>query len=194
MSYITHTVSGSPRRGRFVVINVLVVVAALALVWMGRASAQSVWIGSASTDEDGPGAAATRSVSTTISKADAVESTGKVCTSSGSMVDMPDMLVSFKSGGTKAQAVIVLFQGEWDGFGTEVNGLQIELTVDGVKQGANSVDIDERELGGPDEAETHGFNFLSDKLAPGLHVARIQWSSPGELACVVDRSLIVLHK
>jgi hypothetical protein len=46
-----------------------------------------------------------------------------------------------------------------------------------------------------DSASTHGFNFLSDLLAPGLHVARIQWRSVfGTTACVQDRSLIVMHK
>jgi hypothetical protein len=43
-------------------------------------------------------------------------------------------------------------------------------------------------------ANTHGYNFVTDPLAPGLHVARIQWEVSGGRFCIRDRSLIVLHK
>jgi hypothetical protein len=47
----------------------------------------------------------------------------------------------------------------------------------------------------PDEVETHGFNFVSDPLAPGTHTATIQWRDNGlGPFCATERSLIVLHK
>jgi hypothetical protein len=197
MSYVTQTGWRSPRRARFIAINVLVVLAAFALVWMGRASAQSVWIGGSGADEGGPSAAATRSISTTISKADAVDTTDQACTSSTQFIDLPEMLVSFKAGGKASQPVIVLFQGEWQSDDELI--AEIRLTIDGVIQpGPGNVRVDHLPGGERPRVETHGFNFLSDRLAPGLHVARIQWRADGgglfRAFCVNNRSLIVMHK
>jgi hypothetical protein len=182
MSYVTLIGWRSPRRGRLVTI----LVAASALIWLGRASAQ----------DGGVVAAASKSISTNISKADAVDATDQVCAPSGSFSDIPGMLVSFKSGGAGSRPVIVLFQGEWFGF-ADSSAIEIGLTIDGIVQsGPARVTVEHRTTGSFDEFETHGFNFLSDRLAPGLHVGRIQWRRSGASgqACVGNRSLIVLHK
>jgi hypothetical protein len=147
---------------------------------MGRASAQ----------EDEPNPVAAKSISTGINKVDAVDTNIQACTVSTAFVDMPGMLVSFKSGGTASRPVIVLFQGEWLSIdrGTGV----IRLTIDGIVQsGPDDVEMNDTDA---TETATHGFNFLSDRLAPGLHVARIQWKTRGDVACVNERSLIVMHK
>jgi hypothetical protein len=182
MSHVPLTDWRSPRRARLVTI----LFAASALIWLGRASAQ----------EGGPVPAASKSISTNISKADAVDATDQVCAPQGGFSDIPGMLVSFKSGGAGSRPVIVLFQGEWFNF-ADSSAIEIRLTIDGVEQsGPARVIVEHRTTGSFDEFETHGFNFLSDRLAPGLHVGRIQWKRAGAAgtACVGNRSLIVMHK
>jgi hypothetical protein len=100
MSYVTHTASRGPRRARLAAGALLVALAAVTLVWIGRASAQEA-------------IAATRSISTQIPKADAVQTDIAACNDQPGFVNMPEMLVSFKIAGTAARAVIVLFEGEW---------------------------------------------------------------------------------
>jgi hypothetical protein len=99
VSNVTFTAWRSVRPGRRILTTVLVVLGAFALVWIGRASAQE--------GEREP--AASKSISTNISKADAVDATDFVCTTSTAFTNMPGMLVSFKSGGTASRPVIVLF-------------------------------------------------------------------------------------
>jgi hypothetical protein len=152
--------------------------------WIGHASAQSVWIGGA--DEGEPGAATTRSFSSAINKFDAVDTNEVACTAAPEFENIPEMLVSFRSGGTGSRAVAVLFQGV-----VGDDGVEIRLTIDGVVQsGPNNVVLN---FVNPPSAGTRGFNFLSNPLPPGLHVARIQWRVAG-FVCMQDRSLIVLHK
>lgn len=129
-----------------------------------------------------------------ISKADAVDATANVCTVSSQFSEMPGMLVSFRLAGNAPRAVIVLFQGAWDGLNPGVIA-SIRLTIDGVAQ-SGPADVRVEHRGESNEAETHGFNFVSDPVAPGLHVARIQWRAGGQgtQGCVADRSLIVMHK
>lgn len=115
--------------------------------------------------------------------------------SSQQWVDMPAMSETFQLGGNVSRPVIVLFEGEWQGF-AERAIVGIRLTIDGaVQSGPSTVAVDHRPFGEPDEGETHGFNFVSDPIAPGAHTARIQWISslPTEV-CVGDRSLIILHR
>jgi hypothetical protein len=187
MSQLTHAVRRSPRRARLTACAVLIALAALTLVWIGRASAEK---GGANSP-----AAVSKSVSTLASKADAVDAIGGVCTQSAVYADMPGMLVSFKLGGTASRAVIVLFQGEWEAINSG-SSAEIRLTIDNVIQsGPTDVGADRRAFDASDETETHGFNFISDPVTPGLHVARIQWRSPrASQACTFARSLIVLHK
>jgi hypothetical protein len=178
MSQLTHAVRRGPRRVRLTVWIILLLLAAFALVWIGRASAEK---GRAS----GP-AAVSKTVTTVTSKADAIDLTDLPCTTSPNFVNMPNTGVNFKSGGNGSRSVIVLFQGSW----TIENHAFIRLLIDGVVQsGPTSVGVGERE-----QADTHGFNFVSDPLPPGQHFAFIQWASSSGQACVEERSLIVLHK
>jgi hypothetical protein len=186
MSQLAHSVRRSPRRVRFAVGALLLTLAVFAVFWIGRASA----------DEGGASPAAT--IAKTFSniatgRADAVEANDSPCTVSPQFNDMPGMSETFSFGGTASRPVLVLFQAEWFSF---TQSVAIRLTIDGVVQsGAAIVVIDERESGAPDEVETHGYNFISDPLAPGTHTARIQWADSGAgPGCTNDRSLIVLHK
>lgn len=165
-----------------------VALAALTLVWIGRASA----------DEGGASPAATISKAVSnvaTSRADAVDAGNEVCTASPQFNNLPNMSETFAFGGTASRPVIVLFQGSWRDR-TEGSSVSIRLTIDGVVQsGPAFVGVDHRPIGEPPMADTSGFNFVSDMLAPGTHTATIQWADNGVGPfCVTDRSLIVLHK
>ena len=181
MPYVTHTESRSPRRARRVAGALLVALGAVTLVWIGRASAQEEI------------AAATRSISTQIPRADAVQTDIAACNDQPGFVNLPEMLVSFKIAGSAPRAVIVLFQGEWFAFtGEPPTQARVRLSIDGSPQ-PEEVVVATR-LQEPIESETNGYNFVTGALAPGLHVARIQWEVSGGQFCVGDRSLIVMHK
>jgi hypothetical protein len=65
----------------------------------------------------------------------------------------------------------------------------IRLAIDGVQQTPGVVPAI-----GAGERGTHGFNWQSAPLSPGLHRARVQWRTDlGGTLCVDARSLIVLH-
>jgi hypothetical protein len=190
MSQLARSVRRSPRRTRLIAGVVLLALAALMLVWIGHATA----------GKGGPTRAV--KIAKTVSnvatgRADAVDATTFVCTTGGTFTDMPEMSATFRLGGRAAQPVIVLFEGEWGGPSfTEGTGAFIRLAIDGVVQTPVDVGVERRPTGTPDDLETHGFNFVSDPLAPGTHTATIQWrgtTTSGQV-CVQDRSMIVLHK
>jgi hypothetical protein len=158
--------------------------------WFGHAHAQSVWIGGVGE----PSVAGTRSITTTFGKADGVQTDIVDCNDSSPFRNMTEMLVSFKIAGSVPRAVIVLFEGEWFSFSGEgPTQARIRLSIDGIPQVEEVVLATRRDV--PSEDGTHGYNFVTDALAPGLHVARIQWGVGfGGRSCIGDRSLIVLHK
>jgi hypothetical protein len=187
MSQLTHAVRRSPRRARLTAAAVLVALAALMLVWIGRASA----------DEVSPAATISRTVSNVpTGKADAVDASDFQCTCTPNFVDMPGMSETFSFGGTASRSVLVLFQSEWAvlAFGTAAI---VRLTIDGVVHGPDEVVLVRRQGSGTDSGPfgTHGFNFVTAPLSPGQHTAKIQWRDSGQgPAYVTDRSLIILHK
>jgi hypothetical protein len=172
MPYVTISARHKSRRAPRVVITVVTIASALFSV--GPANAQEVE------------PTLTRSFSAAINKFDAVDTNEAVCAAPTAFENMPGMLVSFKSGGTTTRPVAVLFQGVIGD-----RGVEIRLTIDGVVQSGPSNVVLNFET--PPSAGTRGFNFLSNPLPPGLHVARIQWRAVGFI-CIQDRSLIVLHK
>lgn len=189
MSQFTHAAGRGQRRTRLAACAVLVALTALALVWIGRASA----------GEGGP--SAPDAVLTTASniptgKADAVDAVNGICTVSPNFNDMPGMSETFSFGGTASRRVIVLFQSHWN-LGAENSSVSIRLTIDGVVQSgpgngfiinSQPADAQQRTVG------TRGFNFISNPLAPGTHTAKIQWRDNGVgPGCAAARSLIVLH-
>ena len=128
-------------------------------------------------------------------KASAVDATGQVCTAAPFFVDMPSMSKTFSFSGTASRHVIVLFEGEF-GLLTEGTSLTIQLLIDGVVQsGPRDIFMLFHPPGDEFPAGTHGFNFISDRLPPGTHTAKIQWRDTGAgPGCVFARSLVVLHK
>jgi hypothetical protein len=188
MSQLTLVVRRSPRQARLAVGCVLVALAVLALVWIGRAGADQ-------------GGSTPAGISKTVSnvatgKADAVDRTGPaVCTSSTQFEDMPFIGKTFTLGGTASRPVIVLFQAMWTQFPESV-GVNVRLAIDGVVQsGPADVRMTGRGFGEQFPSETNGFNFISDPLRPGSHFAAIQWHDNGfGHGCFQDASLIVLHK
>jgi hypothetical protein len=151
-----------------------------------------VWIGRASADTSSTAAVSTSVSNVATGRADAVNAADFACTPAVSFTAMPGMSETFSFGGAASRPVLVLFQAEWRSFG-EGSVASIRLMIDGIVQPASTLSVDHRVPGNGDEIETHGFNFVSDPLAPGTHTATIQWSATGTL-CATDRSLIVLHK
>jgi hypothetical protein len=169
---------------RLAALAAIALAAALALVWIGRASA----------DEGGEPAEAVTAVSNVATgKADAVDTSDNQCTSSASFVDMPGMSETFTFGGTASRPVLVLFQGRWNN-AAEGHAI-IRLVIDGVVQPGPGASVTLHEDDASADLETNGFNFISAPLAPGTHTAKIQWQKfAGAVICVGTRSLIVLHK
>jgi hypothetical protein len=188
MSQLTHAVRRSPRRAWLVAAAVLLALVALMLVWIGRAGADAAGPSS-------PNALATSVSNVPTPRADALNDLGLVCTVSPQFNPMPGTSETFNLGGRSAQPVIVLFEAEWHSpnVGTFA---QLALTIDGVFQsGAGFPVVDDRPSGEPEEVETHGFNWVSQPLAPGTHTATIMWRDNGvNPHCVRARTLIVLHK
>jgi len=187
MSQFTHAFRRGPSRGRLAACALVVPLAASALVWVGRVSAAE-------------GGRSPASISKSVSniptaKADAIDATNTICTVSPNFNDMPGTSKRFSFGGSQSRSVIALFQGEWFS-NTEGSAAFIQLAIDGkVQSGPSSVVVAHRPFGEPQQTESHGFNFVSDPLAPGMHTATIQWADNGAGPyCVRVRSLIVLHK
>lgn len=188
MSNLAHSIRRTPRRAGLAVC-VFSVALALAFVWIGHARAEKGALG-------GP-AAVSKSISTVTNKADGADATDLPCTVSPQFNDMPGMLVSFRISGNASRSVVVLFEGTWGKLVGNTAGF-IRLTIDGVIQSGPGTGDGILTLGADGQTGsegTRGFNFLSDPIAPGLHVARIQWRDNGAgQVCIGERSLIVLHK
>jgi hypothetical protein len=146
-----------------------------------------------------PAAAQVRTKSGAITKFDGADNHNSACTSSSNFKNLPSMSVTFTQGGPGADEVAVLFEGAgW--FVEQLNFVGIRLTVDGVVQPGPGAGGDTFIFGGDPAIDTggttsHGFNFQTEALSAGSHVARIQWQSfDGSEVCVGPRSLLVLHK
>jgi hypothetical protein len=146
-----------------------------------------------------PAAAQLRTKSGAITKFDGADNNNSACTGSSNFKNMPSMAVTFTQGAGGADEVAVLFEGAgW--FVEQLNFVGVRLTVDGVVQPGPGAGDDTFIFGGDPAIDTggttsHGFNFQTEPLGAGSHVARIQWRSfDGSEACVGPRSLLVLHK
>ena len=122
--------------------------------------------------------------------------------SDNTVAPMPGTALSFTREGTDTAAVIVSFVGNWTnptGGGT-ADGAFIFLEIDGQRQDTTSTNGGV--LASPGQSTTvgngtHGFNFVTNRLAPGNHVAAIHWadnvlSGTGTI-CIAERSLVVYH-
>jgi hypothetical protein len=122
--------------------------------------------------------------------------------SDNSVAAMPGTSVAFTRAGNDTAAVVVAFVGNWtnpSGGGT-ANGAFIFLEIDGQRREITSTN------GGVLASEgqsttvgngTRGFNFVTDPIAPGNHIASILWADnllngTGTI-CVAERSLVVFH-
>lgn len=182
MSQLADSVLRSPRRAALAAATVVLMFAALALVWIGRASAD---------EGDEPADALTAVSNVPTGLADAVDAPNNRCTRSRDFVDMPRMSVTFSFDGDASHPVLVLFQGSFSG--NEHSNARIRLLIDDVVQPPPGDGVDVHEEDASVDIATNGFNFISAPLAPGTHTATIQWLA-GRKACVANRSLIVLHK
>jgi hypothetical protein len=139
-----------------------------------------------------------------VSKFTAVLADDKQCRTSGDnlVAPMPGAALSFTREGTDTASVIVSFVGNWTnptGGGT-ADGAFIFLEIDGQRQDTTS--INGGVLASPGHSTTvangtHGFNFVTNRLAPGAHVATILWADnvlngTGTI-CIAERSLVVYH-
>lgn len=167
-----------------------IALAAFALVWIGRASADEGALSS-------PDAASTSVSNVATGRADAVDAAAGTCTNSTDFVDMPGMSETFSFGGNAPRPVLVLFQGSFAGDAD--SAARIRLLIDGVVQPPPGDGVDVHEEDASVDIATNGFNFISAPLAPGTHTATIQWLAAGvtdplPMTCVAGRSLIVLHR
>jgi hypothetical protein len=114
------------------------------------------------------------------------------CSITTAFTTIPGMTRTFTLGGTATDEVVVMFQASWSGSAIEFDTGFVRLTIDGVVQPTNNaVPI----FAGSTGTFTHGFNWISQGLAPGSHTARIQWRTDlGSTFCVDDRTLVVLHR
>jgi hypothetical protein len=189
MSQLTHAVQRSPRWAWLAACAVLVALASVALVWIGRASADTRSPKPTARDA-GKDFFAVSNVPTP--KADAAVSTFfAACSCSPVMHEMDGMSKTFRLGGRLRQRVIVMFQGEF--FEPTVRGAYalVRLMVDGVAQnGGEEVNIASYVV-----QATHGFQWVSEPLTPGTHTAVIEWRDGGNAPVyVAPRSMIILHK
>jgi len=185
MSQLAQADQRSPRRSWLVAGGVLALLLAFAFLWIGRATAGKA----GPTRANSPDHAFSN---IPIGKADAVDSGSEPCTAASFYNDMPDMSKTFRLGGTASRPVIVLFQAQWIVISDTA---VIRLTIDGVAQ-SEEIIVESRPSGEPfSDTESHGYNFVTDALTPGMHTATIQWrDGGGGPACIDDRSMIILHK
>jgi hypothetical protein len=123
-------------------------------------------------------------------------------TSSDNLVaDMPGMTRAFAQGGGTAEPVVVDFVGSWPKptSGTPA-GAFIFLEIDN-----NRVDVTSTNGGvlvhegtaSSVSNGTHGFNFVTDPVSPGNHVAKMRWAdnvlSGSGTICVAERSMVIHH-
>jgi hypothetical protein len=188
MSQLTHSVRRGPRWAWLAASALLVPFAAVALLWIGRASADT-------STRTPNGRQATKDFfavsNVPTPKADAAVSTFYAsCTCSPRMHEMDGMSKTFSLGGRISRPVIVMFQGEF--FANDLNAAAfVRLVIDGRAQN----DGEEVVVFGYRVQETHGFNWVSEPLAPGTHTAVIEWRDTGTApAYVAPRSMIILHK
>jgi hypothetical protein len=113
----------------------------------------------------------------------------EACTTGTTFAQMPQMVRRFTVGGSVSEEVVVMFEGSLSLSGNPSDTGFIRLAIDGVQQTPGVVPAI-----GAGERGTHGFNWQSSPLSPGLHRARVQWRTDlGGTLCVDARSLIVLH-
>ena len=133
-------------------------------------------------------------VTASTREGDAATATGLVCsTSFEQWVDIPGLSETFSFGGTQPRRVIVMFTAGFGGTGDD-NYLNVRLRIDGDVQPPGAVTVNY-----PGSfARTGGFNFVSDRLEPGSHTAKLQYritvgdGSPGQ-GCLHTRSMVILH-
>jgi hypothetical protein len=114
------------------------------------------------------------------------------CTNTTNYNSIPEMRRTFTVGGNISQPVIAMFEGSLslDKSGGNLDTGFLRLTIDGVEQSPG--EIPAIEAGG---RGTHGFNWQTTPLAPGSHIARVQWRTDlGGNYCADARSLIVIHR
>lgn len=123
---------------------------------------------------------------------DGAEAADFVSTTSTTFVDMPGMTVTFDLP-VSGHSVVVMFTGEFPTGPAPCenqNYLSVQLVIDGVVHSAP---------GGvqfftSDPVTSGGFNFISDPLLTGTHVAKIQWKANLTGGCALNRSMTVLHR
>ena len=186
MSQLAHDIHRRSRRAQ-VLCAALFALVAPALLWIGRSTA-------------GPrGQVHPVAVSKTVANvptrlADAIDLIDTPCTVSPNYTDMPGTSVTFRLGGSTSRPVMVLFGASWY-LPNEGVELTVRLLIDGIGLvGSTDVLVAERPSGVSLVFGAHGFNFVSDPLAPGMHTAKIQWHDNGvNFGCVRQRNLIVMH-
>ena len=115
---------------------------------------------------------------------------------------IPGTALSFTREGADTVGVIVSFVGNWTNpsGGGPADGAFIFLEIDGQRQDTTSTNGGV--LASPGHSNTvgngtHGFNFVTNRLSPGNHVARMLWAdnvlNGSGTICVAERSLVVYH-
>jgi hypothetical protein len=99
---------------------------------------------------------------------------------------------TFKLGGRVSNSVIVMLQGEFFDIGNTNSVGFVRLVIDGRAQNPSDIVIGSYK---PGAEETHGFNWISEPLAPGTHTATIEWRDNGQAPFYAGAtSMTILHK
>jgi len=126
----------------------------------------------------------------------AQNATDTQCTTSTAYVNMPGMTVTFVIAGSINRTALAMFQGEFFNNDRALARVVVDGNVQpGPGDAASPVALDSGNDAGSVIDETNGFNFITNKLKPGVtHTLTLQWASVGGGSiCVDERSLIVLR-
>jgi hypothetical protein len=135
-------------------------------------------------------------VSAAIDHMTAQNATDFQCTTSTAYVPMPGMTVTFAIAGTINRNVLALFQGEFFNNDSALARVVVDGNVQpGPGDAVSPFALDSGNGAGSAIDQTNGFNFITNKLSPGVtHTLTLQWASVGgNQVCVDERSLIVLR-
>jgi hypothetical protein len=140
-------------------------------------------------------AIAVANVTASTREADAVSANGGILcsTSWDEWTDVPGVSETFSFGGTTDRRVIVLFTAGVGGTGDN-HYLTLRLRIDGVTQPPGAVTVNYPSS----PARTGAFNFISERLEPGSHTAKLQYritvglAEPGQ-GCLYNPSMVILH-
>lgn len=122
--------------------------------------------------------------------------------SDNTVADMPGVVANFTIEGDEPASVVVSFVANWTKPSNgPAAGAFILLEVDDSRVDITSTNGGVLASPGTDtdvSNGTHGFNFVTEPIAPGSHIAKILWADnilngTGTI-CVFERTMVIFHR